>query len=125
MIYEGEPVRQIFTDGRKHTPDPEPAWYGYSFGKWENDTLVVDTTGFNDRTWLDAFGHSHSESLHIVERFRRPDFGHMDLQVTVEDPKMYTRPFTVRYSQVLAPDTDLLDFVCTENEKDRAHLPNQ
>jgi hypothetical protein len=124
MIYEGEPTRQIFTDGRKHPSDPDPSWLGYSVGNWEKDTLVVDTVGFNDRTWLDAFGHPHSESLHVVERFHRRDFGHMDLQVTFEDPKVYTKPVTVNYTQTLLPDTDLLEYVCTENERSRAHLPN-
>jgi hypothetical protein len=125
VMYEGEPVRQVFTDGRKHTPDPDPSWYGYSVGAWEGDTLVVDTIGFNDRTWLDAFGHPHSESMHLVERFRRRDFGHMDLQVTLDDPKMYTKPVTIRYSQTLVPDTDILDYVCSENERDVTHLPRQ
>jgi hypothetical protein len=125
VIYEGEPTRQIFTDGRKHPSDPDPSWLGYSVGNWEKDTLVVDTVGFNDRTWLDAFGHPHSESLHVMERFHRRDFGHMDLDVTFEDPKMYTKPVTVKYSQTLLPDTDLLEYICTENERSRAHLPNQ
>ena len=125
MIYESERTRQIFTDGRKHPSDPDPSWLGYSVGNWEKDTLVVDTVGFNDRTWLDAFGHPHSESLHVVERFHRRDFGHMDLQVTFEDPKMYTKPVTVKYSETLLPDTDLLEYVCTENERSRAHLPGQ
>jgi hypothetical protein len=125
MIHEGEPLpRQVFTDGRKPPPDPDPSWLGYSVGNWDKDTLAVDTVGFNDRTWLDAFGHPHSESLHVVERFRRRDFGHMDLQVTFEDPKVYTKPVTVNYSQTLLPDTDLLEYVCTENERSRAHLPN-
>src|SRR5215469_11663743 len=118
IIYEGEPVRQIFTDGRKHIADPSPAWSGYSIGNWDGDTFVVDSVGFNDRTWLDAFGHPHSESLHIVERFHRRDFGHMDLQVTIEDPKVYTKPVTVKYTQTLVPDSNLLDYVCTENERD-------
>ncbi len=124
IMYEGETTRQIFTDGRKHPADPNPSWLGYSVGDWEKDTLVVDTVGFNDRTWLDAFGHPHSESLHVVERFRRRDFGHMDLQVTFEDPKTYTKPVTINYGQTLLPDTDLLEYVCTENEKSRVHLPN-
>jgi hypothetical protein len=94
---------------------------GYSVGRWETDTLVVDTAGFNDRTWLDTSGQQHSESLHLTERFHRLDFGHMDLQITIEDPRMYTRPFTIKYAQRLLPDTDVLEFVCTENEKDRAH----
>jgi hypothetical protein len=122
MIFEGEPVRQIYTDGRKHTADPDPSWYGYSVGQWEGDTLVVDSIGFNDRTWLDAFGHPHTEALHVVERFHRRDFGHMELQLTFDDPKAYARPVTLKYSEELVPDTDLLDYVCTENERDIKHL---
>jgi hypothetical protein len=114
--------RQIYTDGRKHTPDPQPSWLGYSVGKWEGDTLVVDTMGFNDKAWLDALGHPQSEALHLIERFHRRDFGHMDLEITIEDPKMYTRPFTIRYAQRLLPDTDILESFCAENEKDRTHL---
>ncbi len=114
--------RQIYTDGRKQLADPEPSWLGYSVGRWEADTLVVDTVGFNNRTWLDTSGHPHSEALHLIERFHRLDFGHMDLQITLEDPNMYTRPFTIKYPQRLLPDTDVLEFVCTENEKDRGHL---
>jgi hypothetical protein len=114
--------RQIYTDGRKQLADPEPSWLGYSVGRWEADTLVVDTVGFNDRSWLDTSGHPHSEGLHLIERFHRLDFGHMDLQITIEDPKMYTHPFTIKYPQRLLPDTDILEFVCMENEKDRGHL---
>jgi hypothetical protein len=115
--------RQIFTDGRRHTPDPQPTWLGYSVGKWEGDTLVVDTTGFNDRAWLDAIGHPHSEALRITERFRRLDFGHTELQLTVDDPKTYTKPFTVKFNLYLLPDTDLIESFCSENEKDVQHLP--
>jgi hypothetical protein len=123
VLYEGDGMhRQIYTDGRKHTRDPEPSWLGYSVGRWEADTLVVDTVGFNDKSWLDASGHPHSEALHLTERFHRLDFGHMNLQITVEDPKMYTRPFTIKYAQRLLPDTDILESVCAENEKDRTHL---
>jgi len=123
LLYEADGrYRQIYTDGRKHTPNPEPSWLGYSVGRWEADTLVVDTVGLNDKSWLDASGHPHSEALHLTERFQRRDFGHMDLQITVEDPKMYTRPFTIKYTQRLLPDTDILESVCTENEKDRAQL---
>jgi len=91
---------------------------GFSAG----DTLVVDSVGFNDRTWLDAFGHPHSESMHITERFRRTNFGHMDIEVTIDDRKMYTRPFTVKFPARLLPDTDALESVCAENERDRSHL---
>jgi hypothetical protein len=91
----------------------------------EGDTLVVDTIGFNDRAWLDAFGHPRSEDLHVTERFTRRDFGHMDLAVTMDDPKMYTKSFTFKVSAVLLPDTDVLEAVCAENENDLAHMPKQ
>lgn len=124
LLYEHDTTfRQIFTDGRKLPSDPTPSWTGYSVGKWDSDTLVAETIGFNDKAWLDAFGHPHSEDMRITERFRRKDFGHMELRVTVDDPKMYTRPFTVTLNQRLLPDTDLLESVCTENEKDWQHMP--
>jgi hypothetical protein len=123
LLEDNNPARQIHTDGRKHPAEhPWPSWMGYSVGKWDNDTLAVDTMGFNDRSWLDANGHPRSEAMHIVERFRRRDFGHMDLALTVDDPKMYTRPFTVKVGYRLLPDTDILESVCAENEKDRIHL---
>ena len=122
LLEDNNPPRQIYTDGRKLPDNPEPMWMGYSVGKWEGDILVVDSTGFNERTWLDGFGHPHSESMHIVERFRRTNFGHMDVEVTIDDPKMYTRPFTVKFAARLLPDTDTLESVCAENERDRPHL---
>ena len=126
MMYEVDNTRrQIYTDGRKLPVDPQPAWLGYSVGKWEGDTLVVDTAGFNDKSWLDAFGHPHSEALRVQERFRRPDFGHMELQVTIEDPKIFTKPVTFKVTELLLPDSDLLESFCTENEKDRPHLANR
>src|SRR5215470_11588719 len=125
ILYEVDDMfRQVYTDGRKLPVDPQPAWLGYSVGKWEGDTLVVDSAGFNDRSWLDASGHPHSEELRIQERFHRRDFGHMDLQLTIDDPKMYTRPFTIKVTEVLVPDSDILEYVC-ENEVDRAHLPGR
>jgi hypothetical protein len=87
--------RQIFTDGRELPKDPNPAWRGYSIGKWDGDTLVVETAGFNDKTWLDQMGHPHSEQLRLTERFRRVDYGHMVLEITVDDPKAFRRPITV------------------------------
>jgi hypothetical protein len=114
--------RQIFMDGRSHPVDPNPTWMGYSIGSWEGDTLVVDSIGFNDQSWLDRSGHPHSESLHVIERFRRLDFGHMDIQITIDDPKTYTRPLTFTQPQALLPDTELLEHFCTENEKDVAHF---
>jgi hypothetical protein len=122
LLEDNNPPRQIYLDGRKLPVDPHPTFMGYSSGTWQGDTLVVDSAGFNDRTWLDGFGHPHSEALHLIERFSRRDFGHMDVEVTVDDPKMYTRTFTVKFSARLLPDTDILESVCTENEKDRVHL---
>jgi hypothetical protein len=122
MLFEGDnTIRQIYTDGRKRPSDPFPLWLGYSVGTWEGDTLVVDTVGFNDKSWLDAIGHPHSEALHVVERFRRRNFGHIDVEATIDDPKMYTKPFTIKFGEGLQPDTDILELFC-ENEKDRAHM---
>lgn len=123
VLNEGaNPHRIIYTDGRTHPVDPIPAWLGYSVGRWDGDTLVVDTRGFNDRTWLDASGHPRTESMQITERIRRRDFGHADVEVTINDPGAYTRPFSIRYSQTLRPEAPLLESVCAENERDRARL---
>lgn len=122
LYEESNTYRQIYTDGRKLPVDPQPTWMGYSVGHWEGDTLVVDSAGFNDQGWLDASGHPQSDELRIHERFQRRDFGHMDLELTIDDPKMYTKPFTVKTTEVLLPDSDILEYVCTENERDRAHL---
>jgi hypothetical protein len=122
VLYEALTMfRQIYTDGRKLPVDPEPAFAGYSIGRWDGDSLVVEATGFKDGGWLDAFGHPHSDALHVTERFRRLDFGAMEVQVTVDDPKSYNRPFTFKFNQRLLPDTDLIESFC-ENEKDRQHL---
>lgn len=115
LLYQGTTNsvhRTVFTDGRPLPVDPNPVWLGYSVGHWDGDTMVVDTAGFNDRRWLDIEGHPHTEALHITERYRRRDFGHMDLDVTIEDPKTFTRPFTVKISKTLTPDTDLLESIC-------------
>jgi hypothetical protein len=125
ILYEGiNPQRLIYLDGRKHVLE-QPAWLGYSVGRWEGDTLVVDTHGFNDRSWLDAAGHPRTEAMHIVERFTRRDFGHIDVQVTFDDPGAYTKPFSIGYTQTLTPDTDVIESVCAENERDRPHLVGQ
>jgi hypothetical protein len=122
MLYErGTIFRQVYTDGRKLPVDPQPAWMGYSVGNWRGDSFVVETIGFNNRGWLDARGHTHTQALHVTERFRRPDFGHMEVQLTVDDPQTYTGPFTVTLKQNLLPDTDLLESFCAENEKDVSH----
>jgi hypothetical protein len=126
MIYEASGMhRQVYTDGRKLPDDMQPAWLGYSIGKWEAGTLVVETAGFNDRTTLDASGHPRSESSRMIERFRRRDFGHMEGQITIDDPQNYTRPFTIRFNWRLIPDTDVLEAVCAENEKDLRHTAIQ
>jgi len=117
IIYEANSgLRQIFMDGRSLPPkDAEPWWYGYSVGKWEGDTLVVETVGVNERTWLDDSGHPHSDALRIIERFQRPNFGRMDVQITIDDAKAYKKPWTARFSWELVADTELLDWVCENN----------
>jgi len=123
VLYElDNNYRQIYLDGRTFPKDLNPTWGGYSVGKWEGDTLVVEARGFNERTRLDVAGHPHSEAMRLTERFHRRDFGHMDVSITVDDPIMYTKPFTVKAVEVLLPDSDVLETVCTENEKDGAHL---
>ena len=113
----GDPPRQIYTDGRSLPKNPDPTWTGYSVGTWQSDTLVVETVGITTRAWLDGFGHPRSEGMRITERYRRRDFGHMDLEISFEDPKYYTRPFGYKTTLTLLPDTDILEYVCTENQK--------
>jgi hypothetical protein len=122
VLYEYETIfRQIFTDGRALPDDPNPTWMGYSIGHWEGDTMVVNTAGYNDRTTLDLGGHPHTEALRVTERFHRRDVGHIDLQVTLDDPKAYTRAWTLPVELDLVPDGDLIEYFC-ENEKDARHL---
>ena len=118
----GDPARQIYIDGRKLPADPDPTWLGTSVGEWNGDTLVVRTSGFKEQSWLDGFGHARTESTVITERYRRRDFGHMDLEVTIEEPKYYSRPISVSSVLNLLPDTDVFETVCAENEKDAAHI---
>jgi hypothetical protein len=113
---------QIYIDGRKHPKDPTPAWYGSSVGHWEGDTLVVDRVAFDERVWLDQGAHPHSDKLHIVERYRRPDLGHLETETTVEDPGVLARPFTMKTVSDLAPTEEVLEFICTENNRDVEHL---
>ncbi len=122
ILFEGDIPRQIHLDGRALPVDPQPAWVGYSIGKWEGDTLVVETAGFNARAPLDFSGHPRSESMRMTERIRRLDFGHMETQVTIDDPAYYSKPIHFRYTATLVPDDDLLEAVCTENEKDGVHF---
>src|SRR3984885_10731701 len=123
LLYErGVRYRQIFMDGRKLPKNPNPTWMGYSVGHWESDTLVVESSGFVNNEWLDNGGHPGTEAMHLTERFRRPGFGHIDLQLTVDDPKAYTKPWTVKLQFTAAPDSELIEYVCSENEKDLGHL---
>jgi hypothetical protein len=113
--------RQIITDGRELVKDPNPTWLGYSVGRWDGDTLVVTTTGFNGKTWLDTNGHPSTDALTVTERFRRPSFGQLEIQITVDDPKAYTKPWSATQRPALLPDTELIEFVCLENEKYQKH----
>jgi hypothetical protein len=113
--------RQIFTDGRRVPENHAPTYFGYSIGKWEGDTLVVETTGFVNDTWLDFRGHPSTDALHIVERYRRRDFGHLEIQFNIDDAKAYVKPWVVSMSFDLLPDTELIEHIC-ENEKDATHL---
>jgi len=108
--------RQVYMDGRALERDPNPAWMGYSVGRWDGDTLVVESNGYNDRTWLDHDGHPHTEALRTTERYHRRDFGHMDVDVTYSDPKAYTKPWTVSVRAELAADTEMIEFVCSERD---------
>ncbi len=123
LLYESRTIyRQIFTDGRPLPKDPQPTWMGYSIGHWDEDTLVVETIGQNGRTWLDMRGLPGTESLHVTEKFSRPRIGRMDLEVTIDDPKAYTKPWTVKLAWRLIPDTDLIESICEENNRDPAHM---
>ena len=122
LFEEFHKYRQVHTDGRKLPEDPDPAWYGYSIGRWEGDTFVVDTSGFKEGTWLDNNGHPHTEALKTTERFRRINFGRMDLEVDINDPKAYSRPWksdTIHF--LLMPDTELMEHLC-ENNRDLQSL---
>ena len=119
ILYEASMgLRQIFTDGRSlPANDPQPWWYGYSVGRWDGDTLVVETNGFRDGGWLDIVGTPLTDAAKLTERFRRISYGRMEIDVTVDDPKAYTSPWTVRVNQRLLADQELLEFVCLENQR--------
>ena len=114
--------RQIFVDDRSLPRDPNPTWTGYSVGRWEGDTFVVETSGFKEGAWLDNEGHPGSDALHVTERFHRKNFGHMDVKVTINDPKAYAKPWTVTLPFSLFPDDEIIEYVCNENNRDLPHL---
>ena len=123
ILFEGNihSYRQIFMNA-SHPPDLDPTWYGHSIGKWQGDTLVVDTAGFNGLTWLDMAGHGTSDKLHVIERYSRPDLGTLKLDITIEDPVMYTRPWNVTQIMPLMTKGDIIEYICTENNQDAEHL---
>jgi hypothetical protein len=123
FLFEGNihSYRQIFING-KHPDDPDPTWYGHSTGRWEGDTLVVDTVGFNDKFWFDFRGHPHTEKLHTIERYTRKDYGTLVNQVTIDDPGAYARPFTLTFTARLRPNEELLEYICQENNQDVNHI---
>jgi hypothetical protein len=124
MLFEGNihSYRQFFLDGRGHPKDPDPSWYGDSIGKWDGDALVVDSIGFNDRFWFDFSGHPHTTALHVIERYTRPDLGHLSVQITVDDPGAYTKPWTVTEVSRLLTNWEIHEYICNENNRDVEHL---
>ncbi|HEV2201187.1 MAG TPA: hypothetical protein VGR73_15325 [Bryobacteraceae bacterium] len=123
ILYEAfGQFRQIFLDARPPVQDPNPQWYGYSLGKWDGDTLVAESSNFNGKAWLDQVGHPSTKSLHVTERFRRRDLGHMDIAATIDDPGAYNKPWTYVQPMTLMVDTELMEDVCNENNQDVSHL---
>ncbi len=124
ILFEGNihSYRQIFLDRKEHPKDPNPTWYGDSIGHWEGDTLVVDTIGFNDKSWFDFAGHPHTEQLHTIERFSRPDAGTIEYRVTIQDSGAYTSPFTLTGHFPLQVNGELMEYICNENNRDLSHL---
>jgi hypothetical protein len=121
ILFEGGGFRQVFLDGRPLPKDPSPTWNGYSIGHWDGDTLIIESNGFNDISWLDEAGHPHSEKLHVTERFRRIDFGHMLFEITFDDPTVLLKPLTRSIDVKYAADTEMLEYVCNEGERDVVH----
>jgi hypothetical protein len=122
IIAEGELPRQVFLDGRGHPKDFNPAWMGHSIGHWDGDTLVVDTTGFNDKAWFSAGGIPHTEKMHITERYHRVDLGHLEIEFSIEDPDTFVKPWVIKRAAELAPNEEIQEYVCTENERDLQHM---
>jgi hypothetical protein len=118
ILYEAvHSYRQIFTDGRELPKESNPSWFGYSIGRWEGDAFVVETAGFNDNVWLDNAGRPATEHLRVTERFVRKDFGHMDIQITIDDPKAYTKPWGMTLPLTFQPDDELIEYICNENNR--------
>ena len=123
MLFAEDLPREIYLDGRGHPEEPLAPFVGHSIGKWDGDTLVVDTVGFNDKTWVDLTGHPHTNKLHLTERFRRKDLGHLEVEITIDDPGAYKKPWTMKRASELAPASEELgQYVCTENNQDTEHL---
>jgi len=124
MLFEGNihSFRQVFMDGRAHPADPNPTWYGHSTGRWDKDTLVIDTVGFNDKFWFDMAGHPHTTQLHVIERYHRRDFGNLDIGITIEDSGTYTKPWTIQRVSTLETGIEMSEYVCNENNSDVLHL---
>jgi Carboxypeptidase regulatory-like domain len=124
MLFEDDipSHRQVFLDGRDHPKDPNPMWMGHSVGHWEGDALVIDSVGFDNRSWLDTAGHPHTEMMHVIERFRRPDLGHLEIEFTIDDPGAYVKPWKIVRASELDAGDDIGEYVCTENEKDVEHM---
>ncbi len=126
FLYEAfDQFRQVFMDGRELPKDPNPQWFGYSVAKWDGDTLVIQSSGFNGKAWLDQVGHPSSESMRVTERFRRIDFGHMEVTATIDDPVNYKKPWSFKQPLTLMADGDLIEQVCNENNRDVSHLPGR
>jgi len=124
ILFEGNihSFRQIFMDGRAHPKDLNPTWYGHSVGRWEGDSLVIDTVGYNDKFWFDFRGHPHTEQLRTVERYTRKEFGTLTNEITINDPGAYSKPFMVTFTANLMPDGELLEYICQESERSAQHL---
>ena len=124
-LFENVPnYRQVYLDGRAHPKDLNPSWIGHSTGTWQHETLVIDTVGFNDKSWV-GMGFPHTEMLHVIERYRRPDRGHLEVEATLEDAGTFTKPWKQRSTWYLSPEDDVLEYVCSENNKDPQHMPGK
>jgi hypothetical protein len=123
ILHEGNihSYRQIFMNA-KHPEDPDPTWYGHSIGSWDGDTLVVDTVGFNDKFWFDYLGHPHTERLHTIERYTRTDLGNMTIEVTIDDPGAYRKPFTTTGRARLLANEEIMEYICQENNTNLPHI---